>query len=354
MYSNEEEERVPTSNLFKDSFKKYKSRKKDLDLDEVVDFHAYHDHHKKRVEKPSEIDDVIRSNSMSGIYEDVSAMDISCHNLNKAKFHECKSSNFGLACPSQWGVYCHKQLPGLVFIVDPFVDLKSKQYWIEQCLTKYHCKPNVCNLDAHCERTSDLWMDFVSAMNHGGQINRMEFFKLRWVTLGFHYDWNTKLYYKDRYTEFPEDLYNLSKYLAEQLGYSYYSAEAGIVNYYHLDSTLAGHTDHSEYDMDSPLFSISFGCDAIFLIGGETKSIRPVPIYLRSGDIVVMAGESRLAYHGVPKILPCNNKNLSEPDIADNDSGTNWVDEYMKQSRININIRQVLKEGQEFPETESF
>jgi len=32
--------------------------------------------------------------------------------------------------------------------------------------------------------------------------------------------------------------------------------EAAIVNYYHLDSTLSGHTDHSEKDLSIPLLSI--------------------------------------------------------------------------------------------------
>ena len=32
--------------------------------------------------------------------------------------------------------------------------------------------------------------------------------------------------------------------------------EAGIINYYHMDSTLSGHTDHSELDLTAPLFSI--------------------------------------------------------------------------------------------------
>ena len=33
----------------------------------------------------------------------------------------------------------------------------------------------------------------------------------------------------------------------------------------------------------------------------------PKAMFIRSGDIVVMSGQSRLAYHGVPKILPPSN-----------------------------------------------
>ena len=71
-----------------------------------------------------------------------------------------------------------------------------------------------------------------------------------------------------------------------------------------MDSTLSGHTDHSEKDLSRPLLSLSFGQSAIFLIGGPTKQVRPKALLLNSGDVVVMAGQSRLAYHGVPKILP--------------------------------------------------
>ncbi len=35
---------------------------------------------------------------------------------------------------------------------------------------------------------------------------------------------------------------------------------------------------------------MSLGRSAIFLIGGRTKFIKPVPILLRSGDIMVMSG----------------------------------------------------------------
>ena len=71
-----------------------------------------------------------------------------------------------------------------------------------------------------------------------------------------------------------------------------------------MDSTLSGHTDHSEKDLSQPLLSLSFGQSAIFLVGGPTKLVKPKALLLNSGDIVIMSVQSRLAYHGVPKILP--------------------------------------------------
>lgn len=44
--------------------------------------------------------------------------------------------------------------------------------------------------------------------------------------------------------------------------------EAAIVNYYHLDSTLSGHTDHSEKDLSIPLLSVRL--DTILFLFNDT------------------------------------------------------------------------------------
>ncbi len=79
------------------------------------------------------------------------------------------------------------------------------------------------------------------------------------------------------------------------------------------------HVDRSEVCATSPLVSISYvsfclvkyptdavcrlGCAAVFLIGGSTRDTEPVPILLRSGDVVVMSGpRCRRAYHGLYRV----------------------------------------------------
>ena len=49
----------------------------------------------------------------------------------------------------------------------------------------YPCYPNVCNLDAHMTREGlgQLW-----SPGHDGMMK-----KLTWVTLGYHYNWSTKV-----------------------------------------------------------------------------------------------------------------------------------------------------------------
>ena len=43
----------------------------------------------------------------------------------------------------------------------------------------------------------------------------------------------------------------------------------------------------------------SLGNAAVFLIGGKTRDVEPIPLILRSGDVIIMSGpECRRAYHG--------------------------------------------------------
>lgn len=80
---------------------------------------------------------------------------------------------------------------------------------------------------------------------------------MRWATLGYHHDWDTKVYSETKRHHFPDDLAELAAYFASVLDFpDQYSAEAAIVNFYPMGTTLAGHTDHSEPNLDAPLFSI--------------------------------------------------------------------------------------------------
>jgi alkylated DNA repair dioxygenase AlkB len=120
--------------------------------------------------------------------------------------------------------------------------------------------------------------------------------------------------------------------------------EAAIVNLYSPGDTLHMHRDVSE-QVDASLVSISLGCDAIFMIGLEDKTgkTQSEVLHLRSGDVVIMAGESRFAWHGVPKIIPatCPEYLASWPG---KEGYPQW-DGWMKDKRINLNVRQMLERG---------
>ena len=115
-----------------------------------------------------------------------------------------------------------------------------------------------------------------------------------------------------------------------------------LVNFYSPGDTLSLHRDVSE-DVDRGLVSVSIGCDAIFIIGlsgDDSIPSRYQVLRLRSGDAVYMTGESRYAWHGVPKIIPdtCPKALESWPAL----SHPQWAG-YMKTKRINLNVRQMFE-----------
>lgn len=79
--------------------------------------------------------------------------------------------------------------------------------------------------------------------------------------------------------------------------------EACLVNYYTAAARLGSHVDRDEQDLKAPVVSVSLGDDAIFHVGGPRRSDAKERMTLVSGDVVVLGGASRLAYHGVDRIL---------------------------------------------------
>ncbi|KAL0928629.1 hypothetical protein M5K25_000535 [Dendrobium thyrsiflorum] len=77
-----------------------------------------------------------------------------------------------------------------------------------------------------------------------------------------------------------------------------FKPEAAIVNYFGPSDMLGGHLDDMEKDWSKPIVSICLGCKAIFLLGGKSREDMPIAMFLRSGDIVLMAGEARECFHG--------------------------------------------------------
>ncbi|KAL4238865.1 Nucleic acid dioxygenase alkbh1 [Mactra antiquata] len=291
-----EKEDCPISELdnFKGVYKKYKRRDRPLDVSDVIDFSTSHFCPDQRVEKIS---------------------------LNEPMIPQFP----GMKPVSEWNAYQLKNCEGFIVIPNPFIP-KYQRYWIQRCLLDFPVKPNRTNLDAHMERPSQVWHQCVDGSRPDlGKDSLL--MKLRWATLGFQYEWNTKEYFADRIQAFPDDLKHICSYIASTLGYSSYSSEAGIVNYYRMESTLMGHTDVSELDKAAPLISFSFGQSCIFLIGGPTKATEPIPLFLNSGDICLMTGHARLSYHAVPRILPGQPKHLSHCFYGDELGGENCGEE---------------------------
>lgn len=62
------------------------------------------------------------------------------------------------------------------------------------------------------------------------------------------------------------------------------------------------HRDADEQDFRWPVLSISLGDTAVFRMGGLERTDPTSSLPLESGDVVVIGGAARLAYHGIDRI----------------------------------------------------
>lgn len=84
-----------------------------------------------------------------------------------------------------------------------------------------------------------------------------------------------------------------------------------LVNFYNAaNGSLGPHQDRSEEDWTSPIVTLSLGDSCVFGLG-DVRGPSPMKwIDLHSGDVVVMGGPARLAYHAVKKLYPHSSKLL--------------------------------------------
>jgi alkylated DNA repair protein (DNA oxidative demethylase) len=83
-----------------------------------------------------------------------------------------------------------------------------------------------------------------------------------------------------------------------------YRPDVALVNFYHHTASMGLHQDRDERARE-PVVSLSLGDSCVFRFGNTENRNRPwIDVELHSGDLFVFGGASRLAYHGVPKILP--------------------------------------------------
>jgi len=102
-----------------------------------------------------------------------------------------------------------------------------------------------------------------------------------------------------RWPDMPDSLTSLWRDLAGETG----QPDACLVNLYRGKAKLGSHVDRDEETFEAPVISVSLGDDAVFHIGGRRRNDPKARFTLSSGDVVVLGGESRLAYHGIDKVL---------------------------------------------------
>lgn len=134
------------------------------------------------------------------------------------------------------------------------------------------------------------------------------------LCLGKH--WNGLTYtYEDARSDFdglpvppvPSRFTEIARAAAADAGFEM-SPDLCIMNYYTSAAKMGVHQDKDERPetiaAGIPIVSVSLGDAARFVIGGLSRKEPTNPVVLRSGDVLVMGGPSRLRYHGVTRILP--------------------------------------------------
>ncbi|OAD77935.1 hypothetical protein PHYBLDRAFT_99262, partial [Phycomyces blakesleeanus NRRL 1555(-)] len=270
--------------------------------------------------------------------------------------------------------YIVKDIPGLIVIPNPFSP-EAQRAMIAQCLTDFARPPNTSNHDAFFKiPETGLWPLYVAEQSGAKSIPTVPpkeksqgaflansllsptdmLRKQRWVTLGYQYHWGTKEYDLERDIKVPSTVGEMAVDVVTAIqgiggeGWtnSYqandFAAEAGVINYYQIKDTLMAHVDKSELNMEAPLVSASFGLSCIYLLGGPTKETPPVALRLSSGDIIVMTGACRKAYHGVPRILEGTLPDYLGSDAFGDQLDGELLGKWMNSTRINLNIRKVF------------
>jgi alkylated DNA repair protein (DNA oxidative demethylase) len=101
--------------------------------------------------------------------------------------------------------------------------------------------------------------------------------------------------------------------------------EACLINLYEAGARMGSHQDRDEADLAAPVLSVSLGDEAVFHVGGTRRADAKSRMVLKSGDVVVLGDEARLAFHGIDRVVPGSSDLLSGG------------------GRINLTLRRVTK-----------
>lgn len=114
--------------------------------------------------------------------------------------------------------------------------------------------------------------------------------------------------------------------------------ECCLVNYYEATARMGLHRDSDEADFTAPVVSLSLGDSAVFRIGGSTRRGPTASRKVHSGDVMILGGSARLAYHGIDRILGGS-------------SGLLAAGGWPEGGRLNVTLRRVTRPGAEVSES---
>jgi alkylated DNA repair protein (DNA oxidative demethylase) len=97
----------------------------------------------------------------------------------------------------------------------------------------------------------------------------------------------------------PEPMRSLAVAAAKEAGYPGYAPDTCLINRYEIGAGMGLHQDSDEAEFTAPVVSVSLGLPATFLVGGASRTTKPMPLSLVSGDVLVFGGPARLFFHGI-------------------------------------------------------
>lgn len=106
--------------------------------------------------------------------------------------------------------------------------------------------------------------------------------------------------------------------------------EACLINFYGPAAKMGLHQDRDEADFSAPVVSVSLGDSCLFRLGGPNRRDPTRSFRLNSGDVVMLGGDTRLAFHGVDRIYPGTSTLLLEGGLP-------------REGRINLTMRRVTQ-----------
>ncbi|MDF6018180.1 alpha-ketoglutarate-dependent dioxygenase AlkB [Streptomyces sp. JH34] len=156
---------------------------------------------------------------------------------------------------------------------------------------------------------------------------------VRTVCVGWH--WQPYRYTRTaddvngrRVAEFPDRMVRLGRRAVlaaygDEAAAQDYTPDAALINFYDGRARMGMHQDKDERS-SAPVVSLSIGDTCVFRVGNtETRTKPYTDVELRSGDLFVLGGPSRFAYHGVPKV----HEGTGDPDTG------------LTSGRLNITMR---------------
>jgi alkylated DNA repair protein alkB family protein 1 len=97
-----------------------------------------------------------------------------------------QSGGLRMTPPETWRLRSSRVSPGF-HIVSGALAPEHQLYWAVRCLKDYSSPPSRRNIDAVCPEIGDWFAEAVAARGAGVTD------KLRWATMGYHHNWDTKV-----------------------------------------------------------------------------------------------------------------------------------------------------------------